>query len=340
MEIIAAAQIAAVCYDAEATTRKVVDAIAEAARHRAWLVVFPESCIPGYPEWAWRLAPHASSPSAEPFRAFERLFFEQAVSVPGPETELIAAACRAHQIMAVVGVTERPERAGTLYNTLLYFGPDGAILGRHRKMVPTFAERLVWGAGDGTTLRALTTPHGVVGGLICWENYMPLARAALYTQGVQFYVAPMQDSGDRWHATTRHIATEARAWVISTGTLQREADFVPVLRALGVYVPDELAGPGDSVIVDPLGAIVAGPAHGEETLLYAEAPASAALLARRGFDAVGHYGRGDVFALQVHGVALPLELNTSPSLEALGDHIWRVPGQESASVGAPTPAPF
>lgn len=324
MGIVAAAQIATRCYDAAAATRRVMEAIAEAASAGAWLVLFTESCIPGYPDWIWKVAPQGSSPSAEPFRTFEREFFANAITVPGPETERIAQACREHRIMAVVGVTERPERSGTLYNTLLYFGADGRVLGRHRKSVPTFAERLVWGMGDGTTIRTIPTPEGVVGGLICWENLMPLARTTLYAQGVQIYLAPMQDNGERWLATVRHIANEGRAWVISAGVLQRESDLTPALRAAKVYQPDELIAPGDSVIVDPFGNVVAGPAHGVETILYADAPASAALHARRGFDAVGHYGRTDLFTLGLHGVNLlesPADLSTMP------DHTWRVPDQ-------------
>ena len=226
--------------------------------------------------------------------------------------------------MAAVGVTERPARSGTLYNTLLYFGPDGTILGRHRKMVPTFAEKLVWGAGDGTTLRTIATPQGVVGGLICWENMMPLARTTLYAQGEQIHIAPTQDSGDRWHASVRHLATEGRMWVISVGVLMRETDLTQELRDLGVYQPGEMISPGDSVIVDPLGNMVAGPVHGTETIIYADAASTDALIARRGFDAVGHYGRGDLFALTLNGVALALELNEPASLASMSDHIWRV----------------
>jgi nitrilase len=324
MGIVAAAQIASIYYDARATAQRVAESIAEAARAGAWLVVFTESCIPGYPDWVWRVPARSSSPSSEPFATFEQRFVEQAITIPGPETDIIAAACRAHHIMVAVGVTERPPGAGTLYNTLLYFGSDGAILGRHRKLVPTFAERLVWGAGDGTTLRTITTPHGILGGLICWENMMPLARTTLYAQGEQIHVAPMQDSGDRWHASVRHFATEGRMWVISVGVLMRETDLTPDLRSLGVYQPEELIGVGDSVIVDPLGNIIAGPAHGDETILYAEAPSQAAVLARRGFDAVGHYGRGDIFSLTLHGVHIPLEINAPVSMSSMSDHIWNV----------------
>lgn len=323
MGIVAAAQIASVYFDARASAQRVAESIAEAAKSGAWLVVFTESCIPGYPDFVWRVPSRSSSPSAEPFATFEKRFVEQAITVPGPETQIIAAACRAHRIMAVVGVTERPAGSGTLYNALLYFGSDGAILGRHRKLVPTFAERLVWGAGDGTTLRTIPTPHGILGGLICWENMMPLARTTLYAQGEQIHAAPMQDYGDRWHASVRHFAAEGRMWVISVGVLMRETDFTPDLRALGVYQPDELIGPGDSVIVDPLGNIVAGPAQGSEIILYADAPAEATLIARRGFDAVGHYGRGDLFSLALRGVPIPLEINAPVSMSSMSDHIWK-----------------
>ena len=323
MGIVAAAQIASIYFDARATTQRVAESIAEAARSGAWLVVFTESCIPGYPDWVWRLPSRSSSPSAEPFATFEQRFVEQAIAVPGPETNIIAAACRAHHIMAAVGVTERPPGAGTLYNTLLYFGTDGAILGRHRKLVPTFAEKLVWGAGDGTTLRTIKTPHGILGGLICWENMMPLARTTLYAQGEQIHVAPMQDTGDRWHASVRHFATEGRMWVISVGVLMREADLTQDLRALGVYESGELIASGDSIIVDPLGNIVAGPVHGSETILYADASPQATLVARRGFDAVGHYGRGDLFSLTLRGVPIPLEINSPVSMSSMSDHIWK-----------------
>ena len=335
MGIVAAAQIASIYFDARATAQRVAESIAEAARAGAWLVSFTESCIPGYPDWVWRVPPLSSSPSAEPFATFEQQFVEQAITVPGPETDIIAAACRQHHIMAAVGVTERPTGAGTLYNTLLYFGPDGEIVGRHRKLVPTFAERLIWGAGDGTTLRTITTPHGILGGLICWENMMPLARTTLYAQGEQIHLAPMQDNGDRWHASVRHFASEGRMWVISVGVLMRETDLTPDLRALGVYSPEELISPGDSVIVDPLGNIVAGPAHGSETILYAEAPAQATLTARRGFDAVGHYGRGDIFSLALHGVPIPLEVNAPVPMSAISDHIWKpCPNEEKENIPA------
>jgi len=324
MGLVAAIQAPPVYGDALATARRATERIAEAAEAGAWLVVFSESYIPGYPDWVWRVPARTSSPSAEPFATFQRRFLEQAITVPGPETNVIADACRRHHIMAAIGVTERPARSGTLYNTLLYIGPDGAILGRHRKMVPTFAERIVWGAGDGSTLRTIETEQGIVGGLICWENYMPLARATLYAQGEQIHIAPNQDDGERWLASMRHIATEGRMWVVSVGILLRETDLPRDLAALGVYAPGEVINPGDSVIVDPLGNIVAGPAHGTETMLLADAAPAQALLARRGFDAVGHYGRADVFDLAVKGVSIPLEIGDSSLMEQMTGHIWQV----------------
>ena len=334
MGLIAAIQSPPVYCDALATARRAAERIAEAAQAGAWLAVFSESYLPGYPEWVWRVSPRTSSPSVEPFATFQQRFLEQAITVPGPETDLIADACRAYHIMAAIGVTERPARSGTLYNTLLYFGPDGALLGRHRKMVPTFAERIVWGAGDGTTLRTIETSQGIVGGLICWENYMPLARAALYAQGEQIHLAPNQDDGERWLASMRHIATEGRIWVVSVGILLRQTDLPRDLAALGVYAPGELISPGDSVIVDPLGNIVAGPAHGTETMLLVDALPAQALLARRGFDPVGHYGRGDIFDLSIKGITIPLEIGDSSPMEQMPDHTWQVVDARNRVPGA------
>ncbi len=334
MGIVAAVQSPPVYGDALATARRAAERIAEAAQAGAWLAIFSEAYIPGYPDWVWRVPARTSSPSAEPFATFQQRFMEQAITVPGPETDLIADACRKHHMMAAIGVTERPARSGTLYNTLLYIGPDGTILGRHRKMVPTFAERVFWGAGDGTTLRTIETPQGIVGGLICWENYMPLARAALYAQGVQIHLAPNQDDGERWLASMRHIATEGRMWVVSVGVLLRETDLPRDLAALGIYAPGELISPGDSVIVDPLGNIVAGPAHGTETILLADAVPAQALLARRGFDAVGHYGRADVFSFAVKGVTIPLEIGDNSPIDQIPDHIWQVTDARQVSSNA------
>src|SRR5260370_1331104 len=216
MGIVAAIQTPSVYLDSMACAQRAAERIAEVAEHGAWLARFLETFTPGHP-----LYHDYTVPDSEPFRALERRFAEQVIPGPGPEAECIAAACRAHHMTVASGVTERPARAGTLYNTLLYFGPDGMILGRHRKLMPTFNERMVWGMGDGTTLRTIETPHAVVGGLICWENFMPLARTVLYTQGEQIHVAPTLNPGsERWLSAMRQIANEGRMWVISVGALR------------------------------------------------------------------------------------------------------------------------
>ncbi|HLY32294.1 MAG TPA: carbon-nitrogen hydrolase family protein [Ktedonobacterales bacterium] len=321
MGIVAAVQAPAIYLDAMACAERVAERIAEAAEHGAWLAVFPETFIPGDP-----LYHDYTVPDSDPFRALERRFAEQAITVPGPETERIAAACRAHHMTVAIGVTERPARAGTLYNTLLYFGPDGAILGRHRKLMPTFNERMVWGMGDGTTLRTIETPQAIIGGLICWENFMPLARTVLYAQGEQIHVAPTLNPGsERWLSAMRQIANEGRMWVISVGNLLRESDLPQEVRALGLFEQDAVLNAGGSAIVNPNSEIVAGPAIGVETILYAEADMDETLYAKRMFDAVGHYGRGDLFGLTLRGVEIPLQIGDSAPMAQMSDHVWHVP---------------
>jgi len=321
MGIIAAVQTPAIYLDAMACARRAAERIAEAAEHGAWLAVFPETFIPGDPLYDIYTQPHT-----KPFLTLQRRFAEQAITVPGPETACIAAACRAHHLTVAIGVTERPARAGTLYNTLLYFGPDGTILGRHRKLMPTFTERMVWGMGDGTTLRVIETPQAVVGGLICWENYMPLARTVLYAQGEQIHVAPTRNhASELWLSAMRQIANEGRMWVVSVGNLLRESDLPADVAALGLIEEDSVLHAGGSVIVNPQSEIVAGPALGVETILYAEAEMAETLNAKRMFDAVGHYGRGDLFGLTLCGVEIPLQVDDSSPMTQLSDRVWRVP---------------
>jgi nitrilase len=218
---------------------------------------------------------------------------------------------------------------------LLYFGPDGTILGRHRKLMPTYNERFVWGMGDGTTLRTIQTAQGVVGGLICWENFMPLARTILYAQGEQIHVAPTLNPGsERWLSTMRHIANEGRMWVISVGCLLRESDLPPDVAALGLVEKGAVLNTGGSAIINPNSEIVAGPALGVDTILYAEADMADTLYAKRQFDAVGHYGRSDLFALTLRGVDIPLQIGDESPMAHLSDHVWRVP--EPAVISAAT----
>ncbi len=321
MGIVAAVQTPSIYFDSMACAERAAERIAEVAEHGAWLAVFPETFIPGDP-----LYHDYAIPDSEPFKALERRFAEQAITVPGPETERIAGACRAHHMTVAIGVTERPARAGTLYNTLLYFGPDGTILGRHRKLMPTFNERMVWGMGDGTTLRTIESPHAVIGGLICWENFMPLARTVLYAQGEQIHVAPTLNPGsERWLSAMRQIANEGRMWVISVGCLLRESDLPPDVAALGLFTKGAVLNAGGSAILSPDSEIVAGPAYGVETILYAEADMGETLHAKRMFDAVGHYGRGDLFGLTLRGVEIPLQIGDSSPMDQMSNHVWHVP---------------
>lgn len=321
MVLVAAVQSRPVYLDSMATARKAVDLIGECSSLGVELAVFPESFIPGSPHlWVYR-----AKLASEPYLAFEEAFLRAAVSVPGPETELIAQACSDHGVTVAMGVTERPERSGTLYNTLLYFGSDGSILGRHRKLMPTYGEHVVWGRGDGSTLRTVDTPFGVVGGLICWENYMPLSRMVLYSQGEQIHVAPTLNPGtDLWLSAMKSIANEGRMWVVSVGNYMAADDIPADLMALGLVEQGETINPGGSAIIDPRANIVAGPVYGEEAILTAEVDTESALKDKRMFDVVGHYGRPDVFDLRVLGQEVPLQLEQGVTAQGLSDRIWTV----------------
>ncbi|HCP62804.1 MAG TPA: nitrilase, partial [Actinobacteria bacterium] len=234
-----------------------------------------------------------------------RRYFESAVDVPGVHVDRMAATSREHRIHLVVGVIERD--GGTLYCTVLFFSPTAGYLGKHRKLMPTGGERLVWGMGDGSTLAVFDTPFGRLGGLTCWENYMPLARYAMYAQGVDVWCAPTWDNSDVWVSTLRHIAKEGRVFVIGVAPLLRGSDVPPDIPGR-----DELWGGEDdwmcrgySAIVDPSGSVLAGPLVEEEGILYAEVDASVARAARQEFDPVGHYSRPDVFRLSIDTSARP-----------------------------------
>jgi nitrilase len=285
--------------DREATTDKVVRLIEDAAALGADLIVFPEVFVPGTPIWI------DSVPIWEGEAAWFARLVDQAVVVPSPTTERIAAAARDAGVYVVVGIDEREPHGTTIYNTILYFGPDGRLLDKHRKLMPTGSERTVWGMGDGSTLDVVPTELGRIGGLICWENYMPLARFHLYAQGVEIWVAPTLARGDGWIATMRHIAREGRVWVIGVNpcvrVVQIPADFPDRDRVWPVGDGDEAewVEPGNSVICNPNGEIVAGPLRHEENILTAEIDLAEVMAGRRLFDPVGHYNRPDVFQLSV-----------------------------------------
>jgi nitrilase len=234
--------------------------------------------------------------------AFAR-FAAEAVSVPGEAADRIGEAAREQGVWIVTGVTEvDPERPGTLYNTLLYHGPDGRLALSHRKLVPTNHERLVWGQGDGGGLRALPTELGRIGGLICWENYMPLARFALYESGVEIYIASTADDSEAWQSTLVHIARESRAFVVAPSHFQRASSYPDDFPLRDELEGLEIIGRGGSAILAPDGSFLAGPLYDEEGVLYAELDPTVLLAERQRFDPAGHYHRPDVLRLKVKGL--------------------------------------
>ena len=287
---VACAQVEPVIFDREATLDKVASIAAEAAGQGARLVLFPETFVPAYPSsrWARELAGGDSGK-----QVWARLA-RSSVTVPSAETERMGEVARKHSLVLAVGVNELD--GGTLYNTLLVFGADGQLVLTHRKLMPTNHERLVWGLGDGHGLETVDMGFGRVGGLICWENFMPLARAALYERGLDIYLAPTADDRESWHDSIRHIAREARAFLLSCCVFQRASSYpddVPIAEG-----PD-LLGRGGSAIVGPDGEYLAGPLWDEEGILYADLDPQLLYEERQRFDAAGHYSRPDVLRLSV-----------------------------------------
>ncbi len=286
--------------DREATVDRACDLIATAAAEGARLIVFPETFIPTYPMWAWQIPPSETDMMAE----LHAELAGQSVEIPGPATDRIGEAARDAGAFVVMGVNEpvTDTRGASLFNTTIYFGDDGEVLGRHRKLVPTAPERLVWMPGDGSTLEVFDTPLGKLGGLICWENYMPLARYAMYAQGTQIYIAPTWDCGDTWLATLRHIAKEGGVYVIGCGTPTQVGDIPDAYAFKEKYygADDEWINTGDAAIVDPTGKIIAGPAHKTREIIYADIDPKVAQGLKWKLDVAGHYSRPDVFELIVN----------------------------------------
>lgn len=289
-----------VLLDRSATIARAVQSVAEAATAGASLIVLPESYIPGYPSWIWRLA--AGRDGAVMGQLHTRLL-ANAVDITNGDLSQLCEAARVHAVTIVCGINEcdRQKGGGTLYNSVVVIGANGAVLNRHRKLMPTNPERMVHGFGDASGLRTVDTPVGRIGALICWENYMPLARYSLYAQGVEIYVAPTYDTGEGWISTMRHIALEGRCWVLGSGTALRGSDIPDDFPARTQLFPDpdEWINDGDSVVVNPQGRIVAGPLHQEAGILYADIDVSLVAPARRALDVTGHYARPDIFELQV-----------------------------------------
>ena len=295
---VACVQAEPVILDREATLDRLEQLAGEAAGNGAELVVFPETFVPVYPSSRWAKA-FAEWGNAGAKQVFAQIA-ENSIAVGSPAELRIGAAARELGIWLVTGVNEvELDQPGTIYNSLLYHSPDGELALHHRKLVPTNHERLVWGQGDGRGLHAVETGFGRIGGLICWENYMPLARFAVYQSGVQIYIASTADDSDIWQSTLVHIARESRAYVVAPCHFQRASSYPDGF-------PLDLAGPdllsyGGSAILAPDGSYLAGPLHEQEGILYAELDPSTLLAERQRFDPVGHYNRPDVLQLTVRG---------------------------------------
>jgi nitrilase len=292
----AVVQAAPVLFDTPRSLQKLARLAADAAGQGAEIIVFPEAFIGGYPkghDFGVTLGMRTSEGREE----FRRLF-DSAIEVPGPATELIGSAANDHGVHLVVGVVER--KGGTLYCAALMFGPDGQMRGKHRKLMPTALERVIWGSGDGSTIPVVTTNLGSVGAVICWENYMPLLRMAMYAKGIELYCAITVDDRETWLPTVRHIAMEGRCFVLSACQFLRRDDFPaddPVKQSAASH---EALIRGGSCIVGPLGQILAGPKFGEECILVADLDRAELARAKFDFDVVGHYSRPDVFRLEVN----------------------------------------
>ena len=297
--IVACVQATPVIFDLEKSVDKVIALTREAAGPGCKLVVFPETFIPGYPAGLGFGTVVGSRTEAG--RDQFKEYWQNSVEVPGVHTDKLAECAKDNNVFLTVGVTERDKVNKTLYCSLLYFGPDGSLLGKHRKLKPTAAERLVWGEGDGSTLCTFDTEIGRLGGLICWENYMPLARMAMYGKGVEIYLAPTADSRDSWNATMRHIAFEGRCYVIGCNQYFTKSDYPQHLQAELAEDRPEVLSKGGSVIVSPLGEVLAGPLYGEEGILTAEVDLDELVRSRMDFDVTGHYSRDDIFRLKVKG---------------------------------------
>ena len=302
----AVVQAAPLLFDLEGTVAKACRLIREAAEGGAELVVFPEAYVGGYP-WGLAFGTAVGGRTTAGRRNWER-YWKAAIDVPGPETERLGETAKEAGVHLAIGVVERDSTysRGTLFCTLLYIGPDGALLGKHRKLKPTAAERLIWGEGDGSTLTVIDTPFGKLGGLICWENYMPMARMAMYGKGVEVYLAPTADARGRWQSTLQHIALEGRCFVLGCNQYVTRAMYPDDLE-----IEDELeAWPevlcrGGSAIYSPAGDVLAGPLFDEEGILTAELDMGEVIRGKFDFDVVGHYARPDVFRLTVDEAPKP-----------------------------------
>ena len=288
-------QAAPAAFDRDRTLEKVRSLALEAADAGAGLIVFPEAFVPGYPR-GLDFGARVGSRTPEGREMFRR-YWEGAVDVPGPACDLLGDVARQAAAFLVMGIIERD--GGTLYCSVVFFGPDGSLLGKHRKLMPTAAERLVWGFGDGSTMPVLDTPIGRLGAVICWENYMPLLRMHMYARGVQLYCAPTADDRETWAGTMRHVALEGRCFVFSSNQFATRGDYPADYPAIQGDDPSTVMSRGGSCIIDPLGRFLAGPAFDAPAILTAEIDLGEIARGKYDFDVAGHYSRPDVFRLAV-----------------------------------------
>jgi len=301
MTQLAIVQKTPVFLDKQKTIDLAVASIEEAAANGANLVVFTECFIPGYPTWIWRLRPGGDWRLSEELH--QRLL-RNAIDVDSSDLQPLYEAARQHKLSIVCGIEERDNKLSrsTLYNTVITIGPEGTLLNKHRKLMPTNPERMVWGFGDASGLKVVETDAGRIGSLMCWENYMPLARYALYAQGVEIYIAPTYDSGEGWLGSLQHIAREGCCWVVGCGNIMKGCDIPDDFPEKSTLYPDadEWVNPGDSVVIAPGGEIVTGPMNQEVGILYHPLDREKVSIAKRALDVAGHYSRPDIFQLHVN----------------------------------------
>jgi nitrilase len=293
---VAVVQAAPALFDPRKSLQKLADLTADAAKQGAELVVFPEAYVAGYPKGHdfGTCVGFRTSEGRDEFRRY----LESAIEVPGELTETIGMVAKNHAVHLVVGVVERD--GGTLYCTALIVGPDGILLGKHRKLMPTAMERVIWGSGDGSTLPVVSTKLGRIGSVICWENYMPLLRMAMYAKRVELYCAITVDDRDTWLSTVTHIAVEGRCFVLSACQFLQRTDLPPGYPTGRLPATQDVLIRGGSCIIGPLGQLLAGPKYGAECILTADLDLADLSRAKFDFDVVGHYSRPDVFRLEVN----------------------------------------
>jgi nitrilase len=304
-------QAASVAFDPERTLEKTGDLAADAARRGARLAVFPEAFVSGYPRGS-SFGAVVGSRTTEGREAFRR-YWASAIDVPGPAVDALGEIARANDLHLVVGVIER--EGGTLYCTVLFLAPTGRYLGKHRKLMPTASERLIWGYGDGSTLPVFATEIGKLGAVICWENYMPLLRMTMYGKGIELYCAPTADGRDSWLATVRHIACEGRCFVLSCNQFARRRDYPADYPTPFGDDPETVLSRGGSCIIGPFGDVLAGPDYERETILTADLDLDEIGRAKFDLDVVGHYARPDVFRLEVNERANPAVVGMTRPIE-------------------------